>query len=471
MQRIIKYCKQKHIFSAGDGVVIGLSGGADSVCLLLVLTRLRKELGLKLCAVHVNHGIRGADADADADFSRALCEKHDVDFVCEKADIPLMSSRMSMSEEEMGRSVRYRCFRDVMKQRDYQKIAVAHHQNDLAETMLFHMARGTGPDGLSPMQPLEGDIARPLLCVTRKDIEEILAEYRQDYCQDRTNDDTRYTRNYIRHEMTDRLLQVNKNAIRHMAALSDKLGDMNTFVKQYTADAFREGTDLLSDRVLLSIEYLQGQYPYIQQELVRKCIYHVLHSLKDVRQVHVTRSLELTKCQNGKKICLPDDVIVIKEYENLVFMKGGRAADAGCMFDVMKETVIDTCKDRRLEYTLPGHGILVAQHTEKISDADKKKKYTKYFNCDKIKNTLVVRYPKKGDYIVINNRGQKKLLRRYFIDKKIPARLRDHMCVVADGSHIVWIPGYRVSEEYKPTEEMTELLKLTIKGDAYDETN
>lgn len=158
MQRIIAYCEKYHIFEKGDGVILGLSGGADSVCLLLALLELRAKWQLRILAVHVHHGIRGTEADQDAAFARALCERHGVEYVEERADIPALARELHMTEEEAGRHVRYQCFHRLLVMRGYQKIAVAHHKNDQAETILFHMARGTGIDGLIGMKPVAGEI-------------------------------------------------------------------------------------------------------------------------------------------------------------------------------------------------------------------------------------------------------------------------------------------------------------------------
>lgn len=470
MHRIIDYCKQLHMFTSGEGVIVGLSGGADSVCLLRVLLMLREELDLKLLAVHVHHGIRGKDADVDAAFCKALCDSYHVEFYQENADVPALSRTLSMSEEETGRKIRYDCFYRLLSHYGYQKIAVAHHQNDLAETMLFHMARGTGLHGLTAIRPVTGKLVRPLLCVSREEIQEILSRLNQEYCLDATNGDTRYTRNFIRHEIIGRMEKVNEKAVVHMAELSERLDVMQDYLRSCVSDAYHVCTTASEQGLSVSIELLQKQHLYIRQEVIRRCIFEMADGLKDIQAVHIKDILQLSERQTGKKIDLPHGIIVRREYERLFFERKDACQEQGIPDSENWELVIDMAQGQLpKEYMLPGKQKLTAELVNKISDIDGKKRYTKYFDCDKIKNTLVIRYPVADDYLVINAMGQRKPLRRYFIDAKIPTRIRGSIPVLAEGHHILWIPGYRISEKYKVTEDTDRILKLSLKrGDTND---
>ena len=199
-KQVKEYCDRHQMLERGDRVVLGVSGGADSVCLLFVLLALRRELDLQLHVVHVNHGIR-IEAGEDAAYVSALCEAHQVPFYLYEKDIPALAKEWSCSEEEAGRRVRYEAFEEVLRQQCCQKIAVAHNSNDRAETMLFHLFRGTGLTGLAGIRPVRGQIIRPLLCVDRAQIETYLTEKQISYRHDATNDCDDYTRNKIRHHI------------------------------------------------------------------------------------------------------------------------------------------------------------------------------------------------------------------------------------------------------------------------------
>ena len=192
--RVYNFIRKKEMISPGSKVLVGLSGGADSTALLLVLWELKRLLQIDLLAVHVNHCIR-KEAGEDADFARRLCEKLGVDFFLVKKDIPALSAEWKMTEEEAGRKVRYDAFTEIAKENGVSYIAVAHHQNDVAETLLMNLLRGSGIHGAGGIRPVREKVIRPFLCVDRKEIEDYLEERHQDYCHDATNDENIYTRN------------------------------------------------------------------------------------------------------------------------------------------------------------------------------------------------------------------------------------------------------------------------------------
>jgi len=178
IEKVFRYIQKYQMIKEGDTIVAGISGGADSVCLLFVLTEIRKRIPFHLAVVHVNHGIR-MEAKEDAEYVRLLCAKQKIPFYLKEADVKVYAKEQGLSEEEAGRIIRYRAFKEVLlKERDNEggKIAVAHNSNDCAETMLFNLFRGTGLKGLIGIKPVKGNIIRPILCLERKEIEEYLVK-------------------------------------------------------------------------------------------------------------------------------------------------------------------------------------------------------------------------------------------------------------------------------------------------------
>ena len=165
-EKVSAYCSRYQMFQEGDSVVLGVSGGADSVCLLFVLLSLQKKWNLKLHVVHVNHGIR-PDAREDAEYVRQLCETHNIPFLLVEENIPVLAKQWGVSEEEAGRKVRYEAFAKVLSQKKQGKIAVAHNSNDRAETMLFHLFRGTGLTGLGGIRPVREQRLKPIFRKSR----------------------------------------------------------------------------------------------------------------------------------------------------------------------------------------------------------------------------------------------------------------------------------------------------------------
>ena len=232
---ILQYCKKEKLIEKEDYILAGVSGGADSVCMLLVLKRLQKEIGFSLEAVHIEHGIRGIESENDAVFVTELCEKNNIPLQVFSVRAKEFAKEKKIGLEEAARILRYDCYIKAAKKIANQnvKVALAHHADDNAETILFQMVRGSGIDGLSGIAPrrrlAEGsEVIRPLLSVTRAEIEEYLKDAGQKYCVDSTNQDVAYSRNRIRHEVLPLLECVNTKAIAHMnqsAMLLRELGD------------------------------------------------------------------------------------------------------------------------------------------------------------------------------------------------------------------------------------------------------
>ena len=231
LQKIVQYCKQEKLIEKGDVILAGVSGGADSVCMLLLLIKLQKELEFYLEAVHIEHGIRGAESREDASFVKGLCEKLNIPIQMLSVQALAYAKEQKMSIEEAARVLRYHCYEkateqflqdgDEQKNSSKIKISLAHHADDNAETVLFQMLRGGGIDGLTGMKPKRElkkgiDIIRPLLPVTRKEIEYFLAEEKQDYRVDSTNEDTIYSRNKIRKLIFPMLEEINTQAVAHI---------------------------------------------------------------------------------------------------------------------------------------------------------------------------------------------------------------------------------------------------------------
>ena len=227
-QKILQYCKKEKLIEEGNYVLAGVSGGADSVCMLFMLLKLQKEIGFFLEAVHVEHGIRGAESEADAVFVESLCKEKELPLQSFHVQAVSYAKEQKLGLEEAARILRYDCYKKAAERMRLSKeenvkvkIALAHHADDNAETVLFQMLRGSGIDGLSGMKPKRNlsqgvDVIRPMLPVTRKEIEAFLESEKQSFCIDSTNEDIVYSRNKIRRVILPMLEEVNAKAVSHM---------------------------------------------------------------------------------------------------------------------------------------------------------------------------------------------------------------------------------------------------------------
>jgi len=268
IQKVKKFMIQHQMIEAGDHLVVGVSGGADSICLLLVLLKLRDVLDYRISVVNVEHGIRGAEAEQDAEFVRSFCEKHRIQCHICHYQVPEYAHAHVMSDEEAGRVLRYQAFRDEKKKYPGQKvkIAVAHHLQDHAETMLFNLVRGTGIHGLAAIAPVNGDVIRPLLHISRQEIEAYLEQMGQDFCTDATNEMDVYSRNQIRHRVLPVLCEINGCAAEHMYQTAQQLREIGNYLEKQAAAAqetccrmFADGAEIKKD-VFLNLEQFNDSY-------------------------------------------------------------------------------------------------------------------------------------------------------------------------------------------------------------------
>ena len=243
VNEVKKYCMDNSLLSPGTKVIVGVSGGADSVCLLRILLELKEVLALDVRCVHIEHGIRGEESRRDMDFVKCLCQELNVPLKIYEFDIPKRAAQTGMTVEEAGRYARYEAFNTELEACGADVIAVAHHLNDQAETVLFNMSRGSGLKGVSGMAPVNGRIIRPLLAVTREQIEEYLSKLGQEYCTDSTNKDVVYSRNGIRQLVLPELERIVTGASEHIARAADEIREADEYIRGEALKARAESVE------------------------------------------------------------------------------------------------------------------------------------------------------------------------------------------------------------------------------------
>ncbi len=455
---IYNYIMHYNMIEPSDRIVIGVSGGADSVCLLLVLCSLAKKLETcagNLFVVHVNHMIRGSEADNDEEFVRSLCEKLGVNFTVFHEDVPVFARSNGLTIEEAGRIIRYECFDRVAKEKQCGKIAVAHNKNDLAETVIFNILRGSGLNGIAGIKPVRDMVIRPLLNTTRGEIEEYLLEAEQEYIIDSTNACTDYDRNRIRHLILPELQGINSSALEHICNVATEAGESYSFIHTKAMESLDEVMINNScGRIELDIEKLLELQPVIQEHVIYEAISEACGSKKDITRRHVLAAGGLVNRQTGKIVELPYGLTARRSYDKLIIGRSD-APDEAYSIDISGDGV----------YKIPNWGNLHIENVMRTpKDIISKKIYTKMADYGKIKGGLCIRTPLDGDYIVIDDVGNKKKLSRVFIDCKIDRERRLSWPVLACGNEILWVLGLRFSEAYKIDDNTTEIMYLVCEG-------
>ena len=455
--KILDYINEYDMISDNDKVLVGLSGGADSVCLLRIL----KRIGVELYAVHINHELRGAEADGDEEFCRELCSELNVPFSAYHRDIKAYALEKGLTVEEAGRQVRYDAFRKYAVEKHASKIAVAHNKNDLAETVLFNAARGSGLSGLSGIRPVRDNIIRPLLCVKREEIESYLDELGQSFRTDSTNLLPDYDRNKIRHIILPALCEINSKTIEHISDMAGEAGESYLLVKQlakekYEKLALKKNPGL---RVEIDINGLLQEHSVIKKIIIHEALADVAGKRKDISRVHINAVERLITGETGKSIELPYDISAKKSYETLIIsnqrIKKNEIFYEILYEDLKKRQIIEISQDEKIE-------LYLEDKQDKINII--KNNYTKMADYGKIKGTLCIRTPQKGDYIIIDDKGNSKKLSRLFIDNKTDREKRINWPVVACGNEIIWAVGLRYSEGFKVDETTEKILYLKYEG-------
>ncbi|WP_343207966.1 tRNA lysidine(34) synthetase TilS [Anaerolentibacter hominis] len=461
-KKVLEFIEKYHMLCAGDRLVVGISGGPDSVCLFDVLLDLAARYGLTLFGVHVNHGIRGAEADRDAEFVRELCDSRGVELTEVRRDVPSLAAQSGESLEEAGRRVRYDAFADTARKKNCNKIVLAHHKNDNAETILFHLFRGSGPCGLTGIAPVRDNVIRPLLAVTRTEIEEYIIENRLSFCVDSTNADVRYTRNCIRGELIPLAeKKINSRAVEHIDQAGRELAALQELVMELTEDAWERCVQLNGGNYCISVSAFAEEKQVIRGELIRKLLREAGNGLKDITAEHIRAVCALASKDTGKMVSLPGGILLRKDYENIILERAEESAaeQSICMQVSIPGRLFLPDSDKILEFSLK---------SGKIGEAIPKTSCIKWFDYDKIKNMIFLRTRQPGDYLEINAAGDRKTLNRYFIDEKIPSKERDSRLLLASDHHILWIIDGRISEYFKVSDATHTILEVKLSGGTKD---
>lgn len=474
LKKVHKRIKELNMISENDRVIVGVSGGADSVCLLLMLCELKKAWNFSLEAVHVEHGIRGEESRQDAAFVEKLCKDLKISNRMVAIDVPEYAAKNGLGFEEAARLLRYEIFEQVAQERN-AKIALAHHMEDNAETILFQLARGSSLTGLCGMQPVRQSengviYIRPLLSLHRQEIESYLEEKGQDYCVDSTNQELDYSRNYIRNVILPEFNKVNNQTIAHINETAAHLQNIRGFIDEQIEEHWQQ-VATVSEDIVLDLPRLHALHVVLQKEIVYKAIAIKTGGKKDISSVHVEQIIELSKNQSGKEVMLPNGVIAIKENESIRLFRMDSKTDE--QMKEMQKIEVPAEELRRLlekkeclsmQLGKTGECIEISVFERSVSvDEIPRKRYTKWLDYDKIEKGFCIRTRRSGDYLIYDVSGHRKKLKQYFIDEKVPVTKRDQTWILAQESLVFWVIGGRLSEHVKVTDETKIIIEITIK--------
>ena len=499
-QHVLNTIKNNGLLQKGEGVVVGVSGGYDSICLLHVLYQLSEQLDIKLYPVHINHMLRGQEALRDERFVEDFCRSINIEPSIFKIDVAKLAQNDKISLEEAGRNARYDAFAQILEKTGATKIAVAHNKNDQVETVLMRIFRGTGTEGMLGMSHLRGNIIRPLLDISRSDIEHYVHENGLSAIVDSSNLETDYTRNKVRLNLLPTIneamgIDVSDNVLRlsTIIRMDEQCLSRQAQIayervcnkapgsekqKNIVWDAVNFG-DNASMEVNMNIECLQGLDYAIRTRVFRLAIKQVKGNLTGIESIHIDRLNEL--CVNGRtgsSIDIKQGIIASRQYGNIkISYKIARDTKDFC--EKLNIPGITLIEDLAIHITTEITEVMVNKEDKSNFRKLNCSKHEAYFDMDSINKAkkiynensdvksrqaleLVVRNRQSGDvFKPFKSNGTKKL-KEYFIDEKVPKEIRSSIPLIAVGQEIIWIIGNKTSDNYKVTDNTKFILKIAF---------
>jgi len=422
LEKVRNYIRQHHLLEEGARVLVGLSGGPDSVC----LARILDSLGYGVVAVHCNFHLRGDESQRDEQFVVSLCQQmgwelHRVDF-----DTQTYAQHRKISIEMAARELRYEHFRSLLHDTQAHVIAVGHHQDDNIETLLLNAVRGTGIRGLCGMQPRNNDVVRPLLCLTRQEILAHLADIQQDFVTDHTNLEDAYARNKVRLDVLPLLEHINPGAMKNLASTQENLTEVMKVYQQAMQQSLAECVEQRANgEIYIHIAKLQSHPSPIS----------ILHE--------TLSPLGFNKAQM-------EDMLHTLHESGKVFTAEGRRA----LVD-RQHIIVEAA-----HYPMPA----IRQEVVDVQDLHMQKDPSHaYLDADKLHGELTLRTPRTGDtFAPFGMGGKRKLLSDFLTDQKLSLFEKEHQPLLMDGDKIVWVVGRRSSELYRVDEHTKRVLHISI---------
>ena len=446
-KKIKAFILKHQLVSSGDELVLGVSGGADSMMLLHYFIVHKEEYGVTLKVAHIHHGIRET-ATLDAQLVERICSDYHIPFFRHDCNIKKLATERKISEEEAGREERYNFFISLLNVNG--KIVTAHNMNDQAETMLMRFARGTDIKGLAGILPKRDQIIRPLLCLTRDEIEAYCKKQGISYRDDETNYEPIYTRNKVRLKWIPYIKEhLNPAVVTVLGRQSELYREEDEFLVEYTKELFNRCTTEKDGSVFLDEQIMRSLHVYMQKRVLLMAI-ESLAQRKNITSKHIESCLELFFLQVGKEVHLPYGLIARRDYKGILLMKASQELD----YCIKLQEGVQFIEEAHLEVEIRRiDKERIGQNNEKI--------YTKYIDYGKIKNELQIRTRRASDYITLP--GGSKKLKKLFTDDKISRAKRDTLPLIVDGSEVVWIIGNRLNSNYYITDDTKEALEIQIR--------
>lgn len=458
IKKVERFIIDNNMIEENEKVLVALSGGPDSICLLHILYKLREKLNIQIGAIHINHMLRGEEALEDERYVNDICEKLGIDCYIKRIDINKVINERKISLETAGREERYKAFEEIKEKQGYHKIAVAHNANDQAETILMRMMRGTGLEGLIGIKAVrEGGIIRPILCLNREEIEFYCEKNKLMPRIDKSNMERVYNRNKVRLDILPYMKEnFNKDIIDTLNRMAILLEKDNEYIEEQVNKSYEKYCEYTEDKIIVKGNLFGEQKEAITTRVIKRAFKEISNSYQNFEMKHIYDVIDLFSKGTGKSINLTNGIVVENIYGDIIFRRKKEIVTTN-----NNEVVID--KDS-IAMEIKFNKYIVKMEVLKREKQIQFSNNTliKLFDYDKIKESIVIRNRRDGDKMKpLGIMGTKKL-KDIFINLKVPREERDIIPLVCFNNEIAWMVGYKVSESFKITNDTQKILKISF---------
>jgi tRNA(Ile)-lysidine synthase len=497
--RVVDFIQRHGLISPGEIVVVAVSGGADSVCLLHILAKWQEKLGIRLHAAHLNHQLRGAESEADAEYVSILANSLGIPSTIDKQDVAAVKMERNYSIEEAAREVRYAFLARVARQVGAKRIAVGHTRDDQVETILMHIIRGTGIAGLcglAPCSPVAYDgqrvswlafplppgaepvgaveeqadkllVIRPLLDITRQETMSYCQEHQLKPHIDSSNLSLSFFRNRLRLELLPLLRRYNPGIDQALLRLADIAREGHAFIEHQALELWEQIARQENNAVYLNRKRMAGLPIALQRQLLRVAVVRLVGDSRDIEANHIEAARSLLSRPAGKQISLPHGLICQGGYDELVIARVSpvlaretkQARVPPCPFPTL---IGEFALDVPGEVVLPGWTVAaeIGTASSSLPDILSQSNLIACFDWHKTGTKLFVRSRRPGDRFQPLGMDMPKKLYEFMVDAKIPRSWRDHIPIVCSPQQIIWVVGWRIDERVKVSEATRQILRL-----------
>ena len=449
VEKVKKTIQRYSLLGEGARVLVGLSGGVDSVVLLQVLLELAPLYKWKVEAAHFNHGLRGEEARRDETFVRELCRAWGVHLEVGKGDVARMARERGRGVEEAAREARYAFLFRVLEERGLERLAVAHTLSDAVETFFMRLIKGASPYGLRGILPQKDRVVRPLIEVTREEVEDYATSRGLPYVEDSSNKDVARFRNWVRWRLIPLLKEQNPRVEHAVARFMEILREEDGFIREKA----REMVFSLSREEDGEVELPRSSLAELPMGMRRRVVLELIHSLGgDARWAHLNTMGDLVEGEGEAMVQLPGGLTVVRDGEHLRFTRGPREEPEDVEVLVSGPGL----------YSL-GDYLFHFQEVEREDDRLMPSPWSLLLDRDKVDFPLVIRYKRPGDVIYLSKVGHKKL-QDLFVDAKVPRRERKKIPLLVDsGGRVLWVPGLRRDARVLAGKDTSRCLLVTVR--------